>query len=117
MIPLIHHSPFVSILFILSIPVNFSASERDAHRLHDLAQDFLGLLAAAVERRGEARVDDEAVREDRKDEPLDVVGQAVVAPLREGEGLRRSEEHTSELQSRFDLVCRLLLEKKNYRSL
>src|SRR5699024_11540103 len=24
----------------------------------------------------------------------------------------RSEEHTSELQSRFDLVCRLLLEKK-----
>src|SRR5437868_14676062 len=30
-----------------------------------------------------------------------------VAPL-----LLRSEEHTSELQSRFDLVCRLLLEKK-----
>src|SRR5699024_11253614 len=29
-------------------------------------------------------------------------------------GVRRSEEHTSELQSRFDLVCRLLLEKKKY---
>src|SRR5690606_40507717 len=27
--------------------------------------------------------------------------------------LRRSEEHTSELQSREDLVCRLLLEKEN----
>src|SRR5438067_10185551 len=27
-------------------------------------------------------------------------------------GYVRSEEHTSELQSRFDLVCRLLLEKK-----
>src|SRR5699024_11730994 len=27
----------------------------------------------------------------------------------------RSEEHTSELQSRFDLVCRLLLEKKKDR--
>src|SRR5438874_9961691 len=26
---------------------------------------------------------------------------------------QRSEEHTSELQSRRDLVCRLLLEKKN----
>src|SRR5699024_11849214 len=26
--------------------------------------------------------------------------------------LSRSEEHTSELQSRFDIVCRLLLEKK-----
>src|SRR5207249_11017461 len=28
------------------------------------------------------------------------------------ESAKRSEEHTSELQSRFDLVCRLLLEKK-----
>src|SRR5204863_9395021 len=28
-------------------------------------------------------------------------------------GADRSEEHTSELQSRRDLVCRLLLEKKN----
>src|SRR5699024_11225496 len=28
----------------------------------------------------------------------------------------RSEEHTSELQSRFDLVCRLLLEKKKYKT-
>src|SRR5207249_11869115 len=29
----------------------------------------------------------------------------------------RSEEHTSELQSRFDLVCRLLLEKKKTTAL
>src|SRR5438034_11451797 len=28
--------------------------------------------------------------------------------------IRRSEEHTSELQSHSDLVCRLLLEKKNW---
>src|SRR5699024_11928863 len=28
----------------------------------------------------------------------------------------RSEEHTSELQSRFDLVCRLLLEKKKQKT-
>src|SRR5437867_9420569 len=27
--------------------------------------------------------------------------------------VKRSEEHTSELQSPYDLVCRLLLEKKN----
>src|SRR3712207_7110446 len=32
--------------------------------------------------------------------------------LRRGVGVRRSEEHTSELQSRQYLVCRLLLEKK-----
>src|SRR5438132_13201551 len=42
------------------------------------------------------------------------------APQR-GAGLRlgavqRSEEHTSELQSHSDLVCRLLLEKKNHKS-
>src|SRR5438067_3324791 len=35
---------------------------------------------------------------------------ATIDPLR-----RRSEEHTSELQSRFDLVCRLLLEKKKLK--
>src|SRR2546427_3313188 len=29
------------------------------------------------------------------------------------DGRRRSEEHTSELQSQSNLVCRLLLEKKN----
>src|SRR3712207_7847446 len=33
-----------------------------------------------------------------------------IAPI---ESFRRSEEHTSELQSRQYLVCRLLLEKKN----
>src|SRR5699024_12659444 len=31
----------------------------------------------------------------------------------QGSRKHKSEEHTSELQSRFDLVCRLLLEKKN----
>src|SRR5437667_3990392 len=31
-------------------------------------------------------------------------------------GATRSEEHTSELQSHHDLVCRLLLEKKKHRS-
>src|SRR3989440_3814220 len=48
---------------------------------------------------------------------------AVLASAKTGEGVDeileaivrdiRSEEHTSELQSRSDLVCRLLLEKKN----
>src|SRR5438067_6807123 len=36
-----------------------------------------------------------------------VVSRSVLASI-----AARSEEHTSELQSRFDLVCRLLLEKK-----
>src|SRR2546422_11388431 len=39
-----------------------------------------------------------------------VVAMAFEKPARES--LERSEEHTSELQSRLHLVCRLLLEKK-----
>src|SRR5438132_8345941 len=38
------------------------------------------------------------------------VAQAILASTE----ATRSEEHTSELQSHSDLVCRLLLEKKNY---
>src|SRR5438105_6215002 len=37
-------------------------------------------------------------------------------PERPGRRSRRSEEHTSELQSRVDLVCRLLLEKKKQQN-
>src|SRR3712207_6962969 len=40
-------------------------------------------------------------------------GRGVFA-ARDRPGWRRSEEHTSELQSRQYLVCRLLLEKKNH---
>src|SRR5699024_12598449 len=38
---------------------------------------------------------------------------AMVITKHDASAVIRSEEHTSELQSRFDLVCRLLLEKKN----
>src|SRR5260221_9409888 len=39
-------------------------------------------------------------------------GTGSFSPGRASSGLERSEEHTSELQSHSDLVCRLLLEKK-----
>src|SRR5437868_10683975 len=41
----------------------------------------------------------------------------VVRLLRQMSVEAQSEEHTSELQSRFDLVCRLLLEKKKKNNL
>src|SRR5690349_23031076 len=53
--------------------------------------------------------------------PTDLVGAALgscilttmaIVAKRDGVSFERSEEHTSELQSRRDLVCRLLLEKK-----
>src|SRR5699024_11642465 len=43
------------------------------------------------------------------------IGQQVTSALSRKEHELRSEEHTSELQSRFDLVCRLLLAKKTVR--
>src|SRR5689334_24563812 len=43
----------------------------------------------------------------------DVTGGSI---LIDGKNVVRSEEHTSELQSQFHLVCRLLLEKKKSQS-
>src|SRR5699024_12796617 len=54
-----------------------------------------------------------AVAEGRSDRPQK--GEQTfpqLIPVHGGLVQERSEEHTSELQSRFDLVCRLLLEKK-----
>src|SRR5699024_12868768 len=43
---------------------------------------------------------------------LRLLAEPALTPVpRRWQPVRRSEEHTSELQSRFDLVCRLLLEK------
>src|SRR5207247_1315129 len=60
---------------------------------------------------------DKTVGEAAKIEQAKAVGKLVAERAR-GAGISkvvfdRSEEHTSELQSRVDLVCRLLLEKKN----
>src|SRR5699024_12528934 len=67
-------------------------------------------FAGAVEKQHAAAVSDLAGRE---------VGAGIdVGASLEGDplpGVERSEEHTSELQSRFDLVCRLLLENKQHR--
>src|SRR5438105_13320624 len=55
----------------------------------------------------------------RPNEPANVVHTVAALAAARGEtteSLARSEEHTSELQSRVDLVCRLLLEKKKCTS-
>src|SRR2546422_1275092 len=77
----------------------FLVSFDRAYRLHDPVDPRLRLeLAELAGCRGAfARV---VIREPR------------VPPDPGVEAFRRSEEHTSELQSRLHLVCRLLLEKK-----
>src|SRR5262249_56050908 len=71
----------------------------------------------------EHRLDVELVRLELVEDQLRVVGAVVVADagmvaaddeVRAAVVLARSEEHTSELQSLTNLVCRLLLEKKNH---
>src|SRR5438067_665471 len=80
------------VLFWFDAPNMISVDGKEHRRLRrGLARYF---TPAATRRAWEARV-----RE---------VVEDFLAPL-----VQRSEEHTSELQSRFDLVCRLLLEKKN----
>src|SRR3989449_8235215 len=49
---------------------------------------------------------------DKKSCPHGVPMRGGIAQLRKQGAVLRSEEHTSELQSRLHLVCRLLLEKK-----
>src|SRR5699024_11241617 len=53
----------------------------------------------------------EIVKENIQSTQKDVMSYAMIEQLKVPSFIR-SEEHTSELQSRFDLVCRLLLEKK-----
>src|SRR5699024_11263499 len=83
---------------------------------------FRSLFAEAVANgvRGDALHDELShghadTRDDRPGQGLGHRDLVIDGVRRRGRGSARrarSEEHTSELQSRFDLVCRLLLEKK-----
>src|SRR5699024_12203742 len=83
----------------------------------------LGLLAAASSNPDDGRAgvlnpaywsDRPAETSEQTETPTPEPTQPATQDSPEQEGQQpRSEEHTSELQSRFDLVCRLLLEKKN----
>src|SRR5437867_9600114 len=71
---------------------------------------FLGRVAIALGGQGGECCDQARSRVPRFDHIVDIPARSGHVWIRE---LRRSEEHTSELQSPYDLVCRLLLEKKN----
>src|SRR5699024_11440279 len=95
------------------------------------SQDLQGESSdSALVNSGTERLDDVALEELISDEDLQIPGlestqgsgavairkndadddEVVSGPTQEEIDQARSEEHTSELQSRFDLVCRLLLE-------
>src|SRR2546427_2493050 len=89
----------------LSAQIGFLHARQPAHRLEAVVADLASVVQHhhAVRQGGdEPHVvldDDEAQRRIAFAQALDV-------------GDQRSEEHTSELQSQSNLVCRLLLEKK-----
>src|SRR5437868_10894663 len=81
--------------------------------LHDALPIFARALYEAARGRGaQAFVDAEELERLRGRVAFVRQHLPEAAPPEVGDGELRSEEHTSELQSRFDLVCRLLLEKK-----
>src|SRR5206468_11710042 len=90
--------PYTTLFRSIGAALSHFARGIGAARVSDTAQARLAVAAlAAIEADMTRRGDNDWAR--------------VVAIKRQ---LVRSEEHTSELQSRSDLVCRLLLEKKNY---
>src|SRR2546422_1986761 len=93
------------------LPRGFDAHELDARVVEKGAEDADRVGAAADARHDGARQPPAALQHLRArfapDHRLEIADEA-----RERIG-SRSEEHTSELQSRLHLVCRLLLEKKN----
>src|SRR5207247_11483105 len=106
----ISHLPYTYIsaclLYIApSPPEIYTLSLHDALPISeqvDIALQLAAVLTGQHAARGNpGLVEVERIRSDRRE-------QQVVEP--------RSEEHTSELQSRVDLVCRLLLEKKNQKA-
>src|SRR5690606_40214332 len=98
---------------------DFGDDGLDGHlgeRLMHLGQVGLDPLQEVRRRGDEGRVglgiEADVVGVVLRDQPAGLVGGGVVEADEPGLG-KRSEEHTSELQSREKLVCRLLLEKKN----
>src|SRR5438105_7843695 len=74
---------------------------------------FRSHLPQRLPRSGLALVDGRVVRRADREEQIDRHAHNRDQEHGDGEvSVARSEEHTSELQSRVDLVCRLLLEKK-----
>src|SRR5260221_10309886 len=74
--------------------------------------------AQFVETDGREGADQREARREREEERHHVVAECHAGQNQADDGIddgeeNRSEEHTSELQSHSDLVCRLLLEKKN----
>src|SRR5699024_12728417 len=107
-----HHSP---LLILLSFSSYSSLRHRDLHSFPTRRSSDL-LATSGDNRLGGDDFDNKITQwmldEFRKAEGVDLSKDKMALQRLKEAAEKRSEEHTSELQSRFDLVCRLLLEKK-----
>src|SRR5690606_42126709 len=101
------HLPTLSFLFRSPAPTALSTLS-----LHDALPICAVAFPVNLESAGDG-VSLQSRRFWRCDEPLAFPGDAPKSASGKRRKALRSEEHTSELQSRENLVCRLLLEKKN----
>src|SRR5207247_7812729 len=109
--------------FLLSISRHHSPSRTSTLSLHDALPICTRGSHNASEARGASIQPSRFIRRPKHNAPspalwwfIRFAREVAVMPLsRSTRALVRSEEHTSELQSRVDLVCRLLLEKKKTR--
>ena len=102
------------------VPV-LEAEMRDLRLTLDQWREKGAELETALEKEREAAAEKLAMLEDAKTKLLDSFKALSSDALKVNNDefmklARRSEEHTSELQSHHDLVCRLLLEKKNKKT-
>src|SRR5690606_40247376 len=106
---------------LLSFRVSFFVVHASAHlldlhsfptrRSSDL--ETIDKVILAIEEEGASKIAEMLQDDDVRDAMARGVNDAIVDFLRKPvTDVLRSEEHTSELQSRENLVCRLLLEKK-----
>src|SRR5207249_11384765 len=97
-----HYDVLLFFFNVLETTATYTLSLHDALPIYEslLLPDLDQLLQVFL------RIRDFGLRPRRLEQPADA------GRNQDRESERRSEEHTSELQSRFELVCRLLLEKK-----
>src|SRR5207249_9727368 len=85
-------------IFVILQPENAAAELGPAGNVQDLRDQLLARVVARMRLAGKDDLHRPVLVVDDRQQPIDVA---------EDERAARSEEHTSELQSRFDLVCRL----------
>src|SRR5690606_26896595 len=89
-----------------------SSIDVQLHKRHDLLPNILKLAERFMAHERDLLTRVTELRQEAR-RPYDATDSEAVRRHLEAERGLRSEEHTSELQSRENLVCRLLLEKKN----